>query len=447
MIHKYHTIEDTVYFWFASNVYSTGSGGDGSNPVYDVRLAGDTAGAAPILSGSAVLLSHADYPDGCHEIAIAATAANGFSANNEYAVFFTLLISAQNPTGYAGSFSLKPVISNNVMFDSTQLVDDIWDELLTGSSHNIATSAGRRLRDIASNVIITGTSPGTGNTSIRIELDGDASSTNGSYDPAIIIISDGTGAGQSRQIFEYDGDNKYAYINRDWKTIPDATSKYVIIGHSGDTHVNEGLATGGGETTITLNDLASSVNNTYIGQTVFLCAGTGQDQSRHVTAYDGTTKIATVDRAWNTNPVGNATVYAILPNTDIESIINDIDEIKGTGFVKDTHSLTDIITGNTAIKAKTDNLPSGVAKNVVLANFPFMMVDNTDHVTPKTLLTVTATISKDGGAFASCTNSVTEISNGMYKISLTQPEMNADVIVLKFTATGADQRTIVITTS
>lgn len=100
-----------------------------------------------------------------------------------------------------------------------------------------------------------------------------------------------------------------------------------------------------------------------------------------------------------------------------------------------------------AVKAKTDNLPSGVAKNVALANFPFMMVDSTDHVTPKTLLTVTATISKDGGAFASCTNTVTEISNGMYKISLTQTEMNADVIVLKFTATGADQRTIVITTS
>ena len=99
-----------------------------------------------------------------------------------------------------------------------------------------------------------------------------------------------------------------------------------------------------------------------------------------------------------------------------------------------------------AIQAKTDNLPSGVAKNVQLANFNFFMVDSTDDISPKTGLTVTAQISKDGGAFAGCSNSVAEIGNGVYKITLTQAEMNADVITLKFTATGANQTTVTMVT-
>jgi hypothetical protein len=39
-------------------------------------------------------------------------------------------------------------------------------------------------------------------------------------------------------------------------------------------------------------------------------AGTGQGQSRVVTAYNSTTKVATVDRAWDTTPDGTSQ-YAI----------------------------------------------------------------------------------------------------------------------------------------
>lgn len=108
MTHKYQTLEDTVYFWFGANDTS-GSGGDGATPVYDVRLGGAAAGAAPVLSGSATLLSHADYPAGAHEVAIAATAANGFAAGSTCGVFCTLLVDSQNPTGFVGSFTLDPL--------------------------------------------------------------------------------------------------------------------------------------------------------------------------------------------------------------------------------------------------------------------------------------------------------------------------------------------------
>lgn len=100
-----------------------------------------------------------------------------------------------------------------------------------------------------------------------------------------------------------------------------------------------------------------------------------------------------------------------------------------------------------AVKAKTDNLPSGISKNVALSNFQLFMVLSSDHVTAATGKTITGTISKDGSSFSALTNAVSEIGNGMYKVNLTQAEMNADVITLKFTETDSDQRIITVYTT
>ena len=109
--------------------------------------------------------------------------------------------------------------------------------------------------------------------------------------------------------------------------------------------------------------------------------------------------------------------------------------------------ITDIHTDVGTVIAKTDNLPDGVPKNAALSNFPFLMVLASDHVTPATGKTITAQISKDGGAFAACTNAASEIGSGLYKINFTATEMNADMIILKFTETNCDQRTITIVTN
>jgi len=92
-------------------------------------------------------------------------------------------------------------------------------------------------------------------------------------------------------------------------------------------------------------------------------------------------------------------------------------------------------------------LARGIAKNVALSNFKFLMVLSTDHITPATGKTITAQISKDGGGFGACTNAVVEVGSGIYKINFTQAEMNADVIAFKFTETDCDQRTITLFTN
>lgn len=123
MSHKYHTIEDTVYFHFAVNDTS-GSGIDGTTPLFDVRLNGAAAGAAPVLSGTPTLLTSASYAPGAYEVSIAATVANGFAAGEEYAVFSTITADAQNPVGFIGGFSLSPVLASSISISPASFMND-----------------------------------------------------------------------------------------------------------------------------------------------------------------------------------------------------------------------------------------------------------------------------------------------------------------------------------
>ena len=91
-------------------------------------------------------------------------------------------------------------------------------------------------------------------------------------------------------------------------------------------------------------------------------------------------------------------------------------------------------------------ISGGIKKNVALNYFKFKMVLSSDHKTPATGKTVTATICLDNGAYAACTNSVSEISGGTYMISFTQAELNADNIALRFTETDCDQVDVYIIT-
>ena len=85
-------------------------------------------------------------------------------------------------------------------------------------------------------------------------------------------------------------------------------------------------------------------------------------------------------------------------------------------------------------------------KNVALSDIPFYMVDSTDHVTPETGLSITEEVSKDGGAFAAAAGSTTEIGNGAYQFDATAADMNADIVLFKFSATGADARLVAFQT-
>lgn len=83
-------------------------------------------------------------------------------------------------------------------------------------------------------------------------------------------------------------------------------------------------------------------------------------------------------------------------------------------------------------------------KNVAVAKYAFKMVDATDLFTPETGLTVTCTRSLDGAAFANCaTATATELASGWYYVALATTDLNANVVILRMTATGAHPHELV----
>jgi hypothetical protein len=201
---------------------------------------------------------------------------------------------------------------------SGEIADAVWDEVLTGATHNVAASAGRRLRQLASVIVHSGTAQGAGTGNNQIQLDTGASSINGAYDPGLVYIETGTGAGQTRLILQYSGSTKVATVDRDWRVNPDNTSEFVILGDAGRESVNEGLAQAATTTTITLNTSASTSDDAYNGQLVFIRSGTGQDQIALVEDYVGSTKVATIrtrsaNGEWAIVP-DTTSAYVMIPN-------------------------------------------------------------------------------------------------------------------------------------
>lgn len=69
----------------------------------------------------------------------------------------------------------------------------------------------------------------------------------------------------------------------------------------------------------------------------------------------------------------------------------------------------------------------------------FLMVDSSDHITGKTGLTPTVTLSKNGATFTSPSGAVSEIANGLYKVAGNTTDSNTlGSLILHATATGAD---------
>lgn len=313
---QYATLEATIYFWFATN-NTAGSGGDGATPLADVRLAGAAADAIPVLSPTPVLLSHANYPAGCYEVAIAATTVNGFAADQTYAVFSTLLIDGQNPTGFVGSFDLK-----GVKTDVEAIADQVWDEILTGATHNISTSAGRRVREIGAFAIHSGTAQA--GTSCSITLAATADANNGIYNRNLIVIVEGKGIGQTRTIVDYDAATKIVVVDRDWRVSPDNTSEYQITPDDTPLTVDHGRVREATANTIKIREYASNIDNSYLCNIIIIIAGTGRGQARLIGAYNGTTKVTTLcGDDWVTTP-DTTSVYVMVPyGTSCTSCLND----------------------------------------------------------------------------------------------------------------------------
>lgn len=87
-----------------------------------------------------------------------------------------------------------------------------------------------------------------------------------------------------------------------------------------------GSAQAGAVRSITLAAGASAVDGFYNGMELATTSGTGTGQSRIVVAYNGTTKIAIVDRDWTVNPAA-ATGYSIAANVQYRPVSSAFESV------------------------------------------------------------------------------------------------------------------------
>lgn len=199
----------------------------------------------------------------------------------------------------------------NLPTDVANVKDDVWDEVLTGATHNVTDSAGKRLRQIdEGNQIHSGTAQaGTANT---IQFDTGASATDSIYNGDRVIIVGGTGAQEHGLIVSYVGSTKTATMAKNWVITPDATSEFVIIPGSVDVATISGSAAaadnleasaeviviGAAEagtlsTTQMTTDLTEATDDHYNGRVIIWTSGVLLEQATDITDYAGATGLLT----------------------------------------------------------------------------------------------------------------------------------------------------------
>jgi hypothetical protein len=126
--------------------------------------------------------------------------------------------------------------------------------------------------------------------------------------------------------------------------------------------LHSGTAQAGAAGTLTLAAGASSTTDLYKGNRLKIYSGTGAGQTRTITAYNGSTKVATVDWNWTTTP-DNTSLYAVLP-ADGPSVNSSL-QVATTASDPWSTALPGAYSAGTAGKIVGDNLNATVSSRAV----------------------------------------------------------------------------------
>lgn len=207
-----------------------------------------------------------------------------------------------------------------------------------------------------------------------------------------------------------------------------------------------GTAQAGTASSITLDAGASAENDLYLGLKASIIAGTGAGQSRFIINYTGSTKIADIYPNWITNPASDS-VFVLeshapvdirlwrgsTPNILISGLVDAQATVFGTPALDEINIVKAQVAALNDISAG-DILPK---KNIAFSNIPFLLVSDTDHVTPVTGATgKTVNRSIDSGAWTAGSGTIAEVGNGMYQYDASPADMNGGIITFRFSATG-----------
>jgi hypothetical protein len=203
-----------------------------------------------------------------------------------------------------------------------QISDTVWDELITGSVHSVATSAGKRLRLIDAAFDITSglaQSPFT-STTIKLESGNPDGGVNEIYAGDRVSIIGGTGVSEHGIVVSYDASTDIATMSQAWVTTPDATSEYELSPADVDVETWQHVVVTNSATTNfpvvdvgSISDDAAAANNAeldYDGTGLARAnstIGTATAVTNDVTLDDG--EFALIgDSVWNVDTLGHNAV-------------------------------------------------------------------------------------------------------------------------------------------
>ena len=217
-------------------------------------------------------------------------------------------------TSTAGAKTTPIVLYPAEAGDFDEIADDVWDEVVT-AGHNTKNSAAKFIRQGGGGTqitIVSGTLAAAGTATAT--LDSNAIATAGIYISNLLVISGGTGAGQTRRIVNYTA-ARVATVDRDWIVTPNATSTYDIVAAPTSFLADEGVVVSADATHVQLATTAPDGDDTLNSALVNITSGTGSGQTRLITDYVGATRTAQV-AAWGVTPDTSST-YAVIPAAEI----------------------------------------------------------------------------------------------------------------------------------
>ena len=131
----------------------------------------------------------------------------------------------------ASTDAISAALAAGVVLDSTAtaaLVDLIWDEPLTGATHNVATSSGKRLRQTTAFQQIDSTVIDAAATTTTF-ITGLTSSVDDFYNDSMLVFTDGALAGQVRAIYDYIGATKTIILEEALTSAPVNGVAFAIV--------------------------------------------------------------------------------------------------------------------------------------------------------------------------------------------------------------------------
>lgn len=247
----------------------------------------------------------------------AAPGANGgLPTTNGTKLNQTVDLTAGQSVGISGDFSdtmktslnsATPTISDTA---ANHIADHVWDEPL--SSHNIKNSAAAYAKKGGGGSTVTlyaGTAQA--GAALSITLATDVPATANLLNQNLVVLTGGTGAGQTRRIVAYSA-GRVCTVDRAWVTPPNATSTYEVMAAASSVMADEGTVAAATATTITLASSAPTGDGALDGAMVTITSGNGQGETKILSNYVGSTRAADVDSAWSVTPNTSST-YAVIP--------------------------------------------------------------------------------------------------------------------------------------